>query len=120
MDTFEIALAHMRGEAALKGEALRQIENALPRATRGTMDISEAMFSSSFPVNPIPFANGLANYVRENGTDSIQSDQAKRILWVLMAQAYGQLGEINLGDEWQRLANADGFKHGARYPLARG
>jgi hypothetical protein len=67
------------------------------------------------PVNPIPFASGLAELVTEKGTDSIQSDEGKRILWVLMAQAYPELaglGSINLSEEWSRLANTDGFKHG--------
>jgi len=72
-----------------------------------------AMFSDSFPVNPIPFAQGLADYVSDNGTKSIQSDEAKRILWVLMAQAYGQLNMVDLSTEWQRLHNvvaaAEGF-----------
>jgi hypothetical protein len=76
--------------------------------------LSTAMFSNCFPCNPIPFANGLADLVREKGTDSIQSDEAKRILWVLMAQAYGQMGKIDLCDEWSRLANSDGFKHGEK------
>ena len=76
--------------------------------------ISTAMFSNCFPCNPIPFANGLAELVMDKGTDSIQTDEAKRILWILMAQAYGQLATVSLCDEWSRLANSDGFKHGAR------
>ena len=62
-----------------------------------------AFRSPAFPCNPIPFANGMAGLVKERGTDSITSDEAKRILWVLMAQAYGQLGTIQLSDEWSRL-----------------
>lgn len=62
-----------------------------------------ALESDAFPCNPIPFATGLADHVREHGTDSIKSDQAKRILWILMAQAYGQLAKIDLSDEWDRL-----------------
>lgn len=61
------------------------------------------MFSPSFPINPIPFAEGLAKLVRLEGTGSITSDEAKSILWVLMAQAYGQLTTIDLCDEWSRL-----------------
>ena len=66
-------------------------------------DIYTALESTSFPCNPIPFANGLAEHVSANGTDSIESDQAKRILWILMAQAYGQIATIDLCDEWRRL-----------------
>lgn len=67
--------------------------------------LTEALNSPCFPCNPIPFATGLANYVRENGTDSIQSDDAKRILFILMAQAYGQLATIDLSSEWCRLSD---------------
>jgi hypothetical protein len=66
-------------------------------------ELSQAMFSPSFPCNPIPFAKGLAELVKSEGTDSIRSDNAKRILWVLMAQAYGQLATIDLCVEWGRL-----------------
>ena len=62
-----------------------------------------AMFSPAFPCNPIPFAKGLTSLLRAQGTQSIRGDDAKRILWVLMAQAYGQMGVINLTDEYMRL-----------------
>ncbi len=65
--------------------------------------LTTAIESPSFPCNPIPFANGLADLVRDNGTDSIKSDDAKRILWILMAQSYGQLATIDLCDEWDKL-----------------
>ena len=55
----------------------------------------------SFPCNPIPFANRIATLVRERGTDSIKNDKdVKACLWILMAQAYGQLATIDLGKEW--------------------
>ena len=69
------------------------------------MKLTEALNSPCFPCNPIPFANGLADHVRENGTDSIRSDDAKRILWILMAQAYGQLATIDLHTEWCSLSD---------------
>jgi hypothetical protein len=62
-----------------------------------------AMFDQVFPCNPIPFARKLADLVSDNGTDFIKSDNAKRILWILNAQAYGQMANINLGEEWDRL-----------------
>lgn len=61
---------------------------------------SEALFKNNLPVNPIPFATALSQFVAKNGTDSIRSDEAKRILWILMAQAYGELANINLPEEW--------------------
>jgi len=74
--------------------------------------LTNAMFSDSFPVNPIPFAQGLANFVKDNGTDSIKSDEAKRILWVLIAQSYGQLNMVDLHAEWQRLHNVVAAQEG--------
>ena len=62
-----------------------------------------AIESESFPCNPVPFANGLADLVLNRGTDSIKTDDAKRILWILMCQAYGQLATIDLSAEWDRL-----------------
>lgn len=76
--------------------------------------LSEAIFAPSFPCNPVPFALGLGELIQEKGTDAIKSDEAKRILWVLMAQAYGQIGGVDLSNEWDRLANTDGFKYGER------
>ena len=66
-------------------------------------NLTTAMFNSSFPVNPIPFANGISEIVMNEGTDAIKSDEVKKILWVLMAQSYGQLAKIDLCDEWERL-----------------
>jgi hypothetical protein len=62
-----------------------------------------AFADDSFPCNPIPFANALADHVREFGTDSIRSDDAKKILWILIGQAYGQLAKIDMCEEWDRL-----------------
>jgi|TARA_R110000824_G_scaffold25085_3_gene87678 hypothetical protein len=66
-------------------------------------NLTTAMFSSSFPINPIPFANGVSEMVMNGGTDAIKSNEVKRVLWVLMAQAYGQMATIDLSDEWERL-----------------
>lgn len=71
-----------------------------------------AIDGESFPCNPIPFANSLADHVREFGTDSIKTDDAKKILWILMGQAYGQLATIDLSDEWDRLTKRGGTSHG--------
>lgn len=65
-----------------------------------------AFQSPCFPCNPIPFAQGLADYVRENGTDKIKSDEAKSMLWILMAQSYGQVATIDLMREFDRLDKA--------------
>lgn len=65
--------------------------------------LAGAMFATSLPCNPIPFARGLADLVSDNGTDSIKSDNAKRVLWILIAQAYGEVATIDLCEEWSRL-----------------
>jgi len=75
-------------------------------------NLTNAMFSNAFPCNPIPFAQGLADLIRDNQTDTIQSDEAKRILWVLMAQAYGQVSMVDLSGEWQRLHNVVAAQEG--------
>ncbi len=75
--------------------------------------LDTAIFSESFPCNPIPFANGVADHVREHGTDSVRSDSVKRILWILMSQAYGQMATIDLCAEWDRLySSLHGGKEG--------
>jgi hypothetical protein len=66
-------------------------------------NVCKALECPAFPGNPIPFAIALADLVRECGTSSIQSDDAKRILWILMSQSYGQLSTIDLSDEWDLL-----------------
>ncbi len=65
--------------------------------------ITKAMFDTSFPINPIPFANGISEIVMNEGSDTIETDEVKKILWVLMAQAYGQMATIDLCEEWSRL-----------------
>ncbi len=69
--------------------------------------ICTALDCPSFPGNPIPFATALADLVRECGTDSIKGDEAKRILWILMSQAYGQMSTVDLSDEWDRLTSME-------------
>jgi hypothetical protein len=66
-------------------------------------ELSEAMFASSMPSNPIPFANGLATGCKTNGTDWIRTDEAKRILFTLIQQAYGQAVLFDSFKEFQRL-----------------
>ena len=60
-----------------------------------TTRLTQAMFDPSLHCNPIQFANGLAN--------SIRSNEAKSMLWILIAQSYGQLATVSLTDEWSRL-----------------
>ncbi len=67
------------------------------------MNHDEAMFNNAFPCNPLPFATAIFDHVKEYGTRSIQSDKAKRILWILMSQAYGQMATIDLCTEWDHL-----------------
>ena len=66
-------------------------------------DLENAMFSNACPCNPIPFANGLIEGTWENGTDWIKSDQAKKILYTLIVQSYGQVFTIECLTEYIRL-----------------
>lgn len=65
-----------------------------------------AMFDPGLPCNPIPFCNALADYVRVNGSDSIQDNEAQAILYTLMRQSYGEMAEIDLFKEYCRLEKA--------------
>ena len=86
--------------------ATKTTELAYKRSRR--RPLTTAFLDEVFPCNPIPFAAGLTELVRMEGSDSIQSDEAKAILWILMAQAYGQSAKIDLADEWSRLAKIAG------------
>jgi len=66
-------------------------------------DLSNAMYAPSMPCNPIPFANGLICGCKEYGTDFIQTKEAKRLLWLLNAMAYGQTFNINSINEYNTL-----------------
>ena len=81
--------------------------NDCVRVTTPSIDNAVRAFKCEcFPCNPLPFAKALGDLVRENGTDSIRSDEARAILWILMAQAYGQMATVDLCDEWTRLDKA--------------
>jgi hypothetical protein len=62
-----------------------------------------AMFQICLPVNPLPFLNKAAELIRENDTGYVRSDKVKAVLWIVLAQAYGQLAVIDLNKEWDRL-----------------
>lgn len=63
----------------------------------------KAMLSPALPCNPIPFLETLSMGVRENGTEWIKSKEAKRILFMVNMQAYGQLATIDFVDEYIKL-----------------
>lgn len=71
-----------------------------------THDESMAMFSDAFPCNPRPFLRALGERIEKHGTGFIETDEAKRILWVVLSQAYGQLATIDLCAEYTRLREA--------------
>lgn len=66
-------------------------------------DLAEEMFAEWTPSNPIPFANGLVKGCKMHGSDYIQSDQGKMILFTLMQQAYGTAFQLDSFKEFQRL-----------------
>ena len=67
--------------------------------------LSLAMFSESFPCNPLPFLNGLAEGCKVNGSDYLQTDECKRIQFCLIGMSYGQSFRIDSLSEFQRLKN---------------
>lgn len=69
-------------------------------------DAHLAFMLSNFPCNPLPFLYELAERIGEKGTAFIQTDEAKAILWIINAQAYGQLHTIDSNEEWRRLRDA--------------
>lgn len=71
------------------------------------MSPSNALFCSAFPCNPRPFARALDEGCIGN-SGWIRTDEAKRILWVLICQAYGQLAVVDTCKEWDRLYDAAG------------
>jgi hypothetical protein len=66
-------------------------------------DLSRAMFNNSFPCNPLPFLIGLIEGVKNYGTDYLKTVEAQRILFVVIAQSYGQLFDIDSLTEFSRL-----------------
>ena len=70
------------------------------------METHLAMFEKCLPINPIPFLTRIIELTQKNGTDHIQSDQVKALLWIILVQAYGQFAVIDLSEEYQRLKKA--------------
>ena len=66
-------------------------------------ELSQAMFCNSMPCNPQPFINGLNEGCKTNGSNYIETDEAKRLLFVLLCQSYGQLFNIDSLTEFGRL-----------------
>jgi len=66
-------------------------------------ELSKAMFLEYGPSNPIPFLNGLKQGCKDEGSDYIQTDEAKRILFTLLQQAYGSAFKIDSFEEFMRL-----------------
>lgn len=78
-------------------------EKEKSQVRKNLQDLEKGLTNPGFPCNSIPFAKGIADGVKLNGTDWIKSDQAKRILFVLIAQAYGQFFGLDSYNEYKRL-----------------
>jgi len=89
--------------AAMRADRNHRPTKTKMNTTENTKQLGEAGNAPAFPCNPTPFALGLAELVREQGTDSIKTDESKRILFVLIAQSYGQLSTVDLMDEHRKL-----------------
>lgn len=84
-----------------ENEDSKTIEDVFGRLGRKCLE--KGMFADYSPCNPIPFLNGLVNGCKVEGTDYIQSDEAKRILFTVLQQAYGVAFKIDSFDEFKRL-----------------
>lgn len=70
--------------------------------------VEERMFlSDSFPCNSKPFLRRLGELLDERGTNSLmnlrEDHDVRAVMWVLVAQLYGQLGVVNVEHEWEWL-----------------
>jgi len=63
--------------------------------------LAQAMFSPMTSVNPIPFLKGLEKGVRKYGTDWINTDQSKMILFTILQQAFGTAFRLDSFDLYQ-------------------
>jgi hypothetical protein len=82
-------------------EDSKTIQDVFGRLKR--KELSKGMFAEFTPCNPIPFLNGLVEGCKVEGTDYIQTDEAKRILFTILQQAYGTAFKIDSFDEFKRL-----------------
>ena len=71
-----------------------------------TAELASAFKRNAFPSNPLPFLNCLAENVKEHGTDWIRTDEAKALIYIINALAYGQLFTVDSWDEFNRLKEA--------------
>jgi len=75
-------------------------------------NIEDMMCEESLPVNSIAMCNRLIEILRNNETNNIHSLcdknledflRFKKCLWLINSQAYGQMGNIDMMDEWSAL-----------------
>ena len=64
----------------------------------------DAINSKILPCNPLPFLNRMVELIKERGTDAIKNDNdVKACLWIVNAQAYGDMSNIDMSKEWVRI-----------------
>lgn len=75
------------------------------------MNIEDAIYEDALPVNTIAMANRLKEILKQNDTNcalSLKTDpkrkegliKFKRALWLINQQIYGQVGTIDMMEEW--------------------
>jgi len=62
-----------------------------------------AMFNDTLPCNPIPFLNALITRVKSHDSLWLKSDEAKRIMWVILAMMYSQTACIDMCIQYEEL-----------------
>ncbi|MBU1173182.1 MAG: hypothetical protein KKD44_26760 [Proteobacteria bacterium] len=79
--------------------------------------IEETIFENSLPVNTVAMLNRLIEILGENNTNGYTLlDEAnqfifRKCLWLVNQQVFGQMGEINMADEWSNLRSMSRIKY---------
>ena len=73
-------------------------------------NIEDTIHDNSLPINTIAMCNRLIEILRESDTNCVMSlDDVNRIkfrkcLWLINQQVFGQMGVIDMVNEWDHLA----------------
>jgi hypothetical protein len=66
-------------------------------------ELGNAMFCNALPTNPTPFLNALIVGVKEEGTNWLRSDEARRLIWLINTMSFSDMATINQTEEFNRL-----------------
>lgn len=73
------------------------------------MKIEETIKENGLPCNSLAMINRLKELLAENGSNCLSDEKQradpriKAVLWLINSQVFGQLGKIDLCDQWAEL-----------------